>query len=361
MENCSICYEEKPLIVLHDNCKFCAECTFNWLKTLANNNKNVNIDTAVACPTQTCSGLKPIMLISGNLPSTYKDQLNDIFFRNYLMKKSDIIQCSNPSCEYAGMSTASHFGCRVPFHCESCGQDWTHPIVGGTSDKKWPRFKTYITKTLSTKRCPYCQTYITKAGGCDIVTCTACNKAFSWGSVFHPGLLILFLLIFIPTFTLVCCYYRRMLDRAKIDNGMKVGLWVIHFFLLHTFIYMFIRYFNVACNFLGKTKCCALQLILLVLILAAPIAVLIGLNKLLPSYYSYWLQIVAYDCLFFIVSICVGFILVLFLSCLSALTKKSPARIEPAPMNVRAIENGNDLEAQRQQEQPIAPISSNTN
>ena len=361
MESCSICYEEKPLIVLHASCKFCAECALEWLKTFATNNKVIDIDSKVACPTQKCPGGQQTMkMLSTNLPSTYKDQLNDIIFRNYLMKKSDILHCSNPSCDYAGMTSASHFGCRVPFHCESCGQDWTHPIVGGTSDKKWPRFKTYITKTLSTKRCPHCQTYITKAGGCDIVTCTACRKAFAWGSVFHPQLFVLFLFIFIPAFIVICCFYQQMTDRAENDKGMKAGIWIIQILLFHTFAYILIRFIKVIKRVLDKKiKFLLLYIVVFTLILAVPIACLIGLNKLLPLYYNYWLQIVGYDLGIIGLVFALAFIYLVVKANVGILKEKRQRKKLAAKLrnnvkeqiqqnnNEKAIENKKDLEVQR--------------
>ena len=237
-------------------------------------------------------------ILSSNLPDNYKTELNDIFFRNYLLKKSDILKCSNPSCDYAGMTSASHFGCRVPFHCESCGQDWIHPIIGGTSDNKWQRFRTYITKTLSTKRCPHCQTDIMKNGGCDTVTCTSCGKKFTWGSVFKPEIFVIFMLIFIPVFIVICCFYQKMLDRAETDKGMKAGLWIIHIFLLYTCTYLMIRYIKVTKRIIEKKiKSVVLCWVVFLLVLATPVAGLAGLNWLLPDYYLYWLQIGAYTAL----------------------------------------------------------------
>lgn len=60
-------------------------------------------------------------------------------------------------------------------------------VKQNTSDSKWQRIRTYITKTLTTKRCPHCQTHITKNGGCNSVTCTACGKTFLWGRAFGTG------------------------------------------------------------------------------------------------------------------------------------------------------------------------------
>lgn len=289
MEDCLICYESKPLITVHHTCRFCAECVFDWLRSQATINKHIDLDSLASCPTQGCSHKKTFNEFSINLLNSYKIELNEIYFRNYTSRASDILHCPNVSCEYAGYTVPSHFGCQVPFECKSCGYEWAHPLVRGSSDSKWQRFKTFIVKEFTSKRCPHCQTYITFSGGCRNIRCAACGRSFSWLEAANRGWLTVIGLIGIPLFVLICYYYRSMVDSAKKSWKVNVGVWVLHFVLVHIWAFMLLYYITVYGDFMDRHV--NRRKLLLTIGVLIPIGSLVGLNFLMPEYYGYWIVI----------------------------------------------------------------------
>ena len=308
METCSICYESKFLITVHPSCRFCAECIFNWLKALSSNNKYIDADSMATCPTLGCQSHSPFKLWAHNLPDEYKIHLNDIFLRNYILKKSDMLQCPNPSCEYVGFTVQSHFGCHAPFDCERCGWKWINPIIEGSSDSSWQKFKTFIVKAFSSKRCPYCHTSITRNGGCSSVRCTACGKTFYWYSVFYPGWVVMGLLILIGLLGIISYYYENMINEAANKWVATAGIWTLHLCLVHVWTYIVVRYALGFAYYIQKYYHHLKKL--LVIGITLPIGSLIGLNNLMPGYYRYWLTIVGVEAIIAIVFCIIGICLI---------------------------------------------------
>ena len=373
MDICLICYEEKPLITVHDSCRYCADCVFGWLYTLAINNKNVHGFTLAACPTQSCVHQRIMVSFSSELPDTLKAQLNDIYFRNYVSKTSDLLECPNPSCGRAGFTISSHFGCRTPFECEYCEHQWTHPIIGGSSERACQRFKTYIVKEFISKRCPHCQTYIIRNDGCNTVYCPGCDKRFPWVSVFRRGWLMLFLLLFTPAFAVLCYFYKDIVDWAD-ENGLiaEIGLWALHVVLFHMCIYFMVRYVATVRICLENYKSMVARGGIILFTAAIPVAGLIGLNYLLQDYYKFWISIGVADLLIGAVVVALVGACFIFISIrqLIELSRGPPQDGISAPLTindearigdnkdikeVEEYKNGDDIEAHREHE-PIKSL-----
>lgn len=288
MENCPICFDTKPLISLHGVCSFCAECISGWLQTLVLN-KSIHSDSHIICPTQGCTFTLAVKSITENLPREYIEQLNNAYLKNYLIDKPDVFHCPNQKCKYAGFSIPSHFGCKVPFHCERCNSEWTNPLIRGSSDSFCQKFKTFLTKEFSSKKCPNCGTYITLFAGCPMVTCTACRTQFSWYRVFHRGWVVLYFLLGIPLFVLLAYFYEDFANYAASHWYTRIAMWILQIILAYIWFKFLLHYLAITNHCISQMSRC--QIFVRIPWLLIPIGSLILLNFVLPGYYKYWLVI----------------------------------------------------------------------
>lgn len=289
MNTCPICYENQPLITAHHYCQFCEECLFTWLKVLSQHNKKINADSTATCPTEGCEFWGSFRSLSSNLSEAHKVELNDTYFRNYVLHKSDILQCPNSSCSYAGFMIPFHFGCHAPFECKNCGYQWMPPLARGSTDSVWQRFSTFIVKEFTSKRCPSCHTYIERIGGCDTITCAACGKSFPWLMVVSRGWFTLFLCVVIPSFALVCHNYRGMIDTSENSWIATMGVWALHIVLVNLWLYLLMRYVVVYGELINRYVLHRKKRVIAGFAgTALPIGSLVGLSCLMPGYFGYW-------------------------------------------------------------------------
>lgn len=188
---CSICSDEYPIedIYVLDDCfhRFCFACLAAYVKTsILDGNCN-----RMKCPELDCEKL----LHPGEIRHLVDPELFAKFetfsLKHALDNMADLLWCPKPGCgnamigdEGEAMVRCSNQECQFTF-CSVCKEEW-HPDISCEKWREWKlennenesRTQAWIKKNA--KNCPQCKASIEKNGGCNHITCKACDYEFCW-------------------------------------------------------------------------------------------------------------------------------------------------------------------------------------
>ena len=187
---CGICYDDVKPIALASFCfadccdmKYCKGCVHDYVTTKV---RNSEIDMVMPCPCSQGKGKMKGTLIEADLgdlelDDAVMDRIGEIRLEKEVMRDPTRCFCPTPSC--GQILTGNKWvkkvkckeGCKTSI-CFRCKGAWKF----GHNCRRHGLSKRIGLIGKDANTCPRCEVMIEKNGGCQSVTCTACDFQFCW-------------------------------------------------------------------------------------------------------------------------------------------------------------------------------------